>query len=315
MKFGLEMMNHIIDKITNEELPYLDSIVIGENSSGKTLLLKLFIEKIKDDRAVYFIDAVNRGFDVKKVSKINKKPVYKKTILDTRLQEVNFNLIDSFNCFGTLTERVEIIYQLYEKVVQDLFYELTNDRFKINYYDPIGEVDFGNGRGLLSNGYQAILRILLELLYYQDMVIETNSLQYAWIVIDELDEYLSPRYSAEILQFLKKVFPWGRWIVTTHSCDLVASSNDCNLIILDNGSYEVVDCNDYTSISEVQIIFDRVFGNHGILESEIENILRRLLNNKINGAWGEKDEECLEQIESRKLTASQQIIVRQIREW
>ena len=78
MKFGLEMMNHIIDKITNEELPYLDSIVIGENSSGKTLLLKLFIEKIKDDRAVYFIDAVNRGFDVKKVSKINKKPVYKK---------------------------------------------------------------------------------------------------------------------------------------------------------------------------------------------------------------------------------------------
>ena len=103
--------------------------------------------------------------------------------------------------------------------------------------------------------------------------------------------------------------------MTTHSCDLVASSNDCNLIILDNGSYEVVDCNDYTSISEVQIIFDRVFGNHGILESEIENILRRLLNNKINGAWGEKDEECLGQIESGKLTASQQIIVRQIREW
>ncbi len=315
MKFGLETMNHIIDKISNEELPYLDSIVIGDNSSGKTLLLKLFIEKIKNDKAVYFIDAVNRGFDVKKVSKINKKPAYKKTILETRLQEVNFNLIDSFNCFGTLTERVEIIYQLYEKVVQDLFYELTNDRFKIDYDDPIGEVDFGNGRGLLSSGYQAIIRILLELLYYQDMVIETNSLQYAWIVIDELDEYLSPRYSAEILQFLKKVFPWGRWIVTTHSCDLVAFSNDCNLIILDNGSYEVVDCNDYTSISDVQIIFDRVFGNHGILESEIENILRRLLNNKINGAWGEKDEECLENIGNEKLTASQQIIVRQIREW
>ena len=33
MKFGLETMNHIIDKISNEELPYLDSIVIGDNSS------------------------------------------------------------------------------------------------------------------------------------------------------------------------------------------------------------------------------------------------------------------------------------------
>lgn len=235
-------------------MPYIDSIVIGDNSSGKTLLLKLFIEKIKNDGSVYFIDAVNRGFDVKKISKTNKKPAYKKTILDTRLQEVNFNLVDSFNCFGTLTERVEIIYQLYEKEVQDLFYELTNDRFKIHYDDPTGEVDFGNGKGLLSSGYQAIIRILLELLYYQDMEIETNALQYAWVIIDELDEYLSPRYSAEILKFLKKTFQWGRWIVTTHSCDLVAATNDSNLIILDKGSYEVVDINDYTSISEVQIM-------------------------------------------------------------
>ena len=315
MKFGLEMMSHIIDKISNEELPYIDSVVIGDNSSGKTLLLKLFIEKLKNDRAVYFIDAVNRGFDVKKVSKTNKKPVYKKTILETRLQETYFNLVDSFNCYGTLTERVEIIYYLYEKEVQDLFFELTNDRFRIDYDDPLGEVDFGNGKGLLSSGYQAIIRILLELLFYQDMEIKTNALQYAWVVVDELDEYLSPRYSAAILKFLKKTFPWAGWVVTTHSCDLVASANDSNLIILDNNSYEVADSNDYTSISEVQIIFDRIFGNHGVFESETENILRRLLNNKINGAWGEKDEKCLKQIGTEKLTASQKIIIRQIREW
>ena len=214
-----------------------------------------------------------------------------------------------------MTERVEIIYQLYEKEIQDLFYELTSDRFKIHYGDPIGEVDFGNGRGLLSSGYQAIIRILLELLYYQDMEIERNTLEYAWVIIDELDEYLSPRYSAMILKFLKKRFPWARWIVTTHSCDLVASTNDSNLIILDNGNYEVVDTNDYTSISEVQIIFERIFGNNEISKSETENILRRLLNNRINGAWCVQDEACLAQIKSEKLTASQQIIVRQIQDW
>ena len=80
MKFGLEMINHIIDKIYKEELPYTDSIIIGENSSGKTLLLKLFIEKTKNDRAVYFIDAVNRVFDVKKVSKINKNQSIRKQL-------------------------------------------------------------------------------------------------------------------------------------------------------------------------------------------------------------------------------------------
>lgn len=94
------------------------------------------------------------------------------------------------------------------------------------------------------------------------MEIETNALQYAWIIIDELDEYLSPRYSAAILKFLKKTFPWGRWLVTTHSCDLVAAANDSNLIILDNGSYEVVDINDYTSVSEVQIILHQDAGHN-----------------------------------------------------
>ena len=81
------------------------------------------------------------------------------------------------------------------------------------------------------------------------MQIQKNALQNEWIIIDELDEYLSPKYSAAILEFLKKKFPWGRWVVTTHSCDLVAFTNNCNLIILDNGNFEVVDINDYTSIS------------------------------------------------------------------
>ncbi len=78
-----------------------------------------------------------------------------------------------------MTERIEIIYRLYEKETQELFYELTNDRFQVIYDNPIGEVDFGNGQGLLSSGYQAIIRILLELLYYQEMEIEKNSLHSA----------------------------------------------------------------------------------------------------------------------------------------
>ena len=31
MKFGPEILNQIIDKISNEELPYPDSIIIGDN--------------------------------------------------------------------------------------------------------------------------------------------------------------------------------------------------------------------------------------------------------------------------------------------
>ena len=204
MKYGGMTMNSIVEKMFERELPYVDNVIIGDNSSGKTLLLKLFIEKVRGNEAVYFIDSVNRGFDVKKISRTEKRPEYKKKILDTRLQEDFFNLVDSFNCYGTLTERVEMIYLLYEEEVQSLFYELTGDRFSLLSDNLSGEVDFGNGRGLLSSGYQALVRILLELVYYQDVEIKVKSLECSWIVIDELDEFLSPRYSAVILEFLKK---------------------------------------------------------------------------------------------------------------
>lgn len=87
------------------------------------------------------------------------------------------------------------------------------------------------------------------------------------------------------------------------------------MIILDGNNCEVIDINDYSTVSEVQIIFGRVFGDQVGLQSDTDNVLRRLLNNKLNRVWGGQDEECLDQIEKRKLTASQQIIVRQIREW
>lgn len=315
MRFGLEKISDIVEKIYEKELPYEDSVIIGDNSSGKTMLLKLFIEQAGSYENIYFIDAVNRGFDVKKISKMKKKPEYKTTILETRLRETHFNLLDSFNCYGTSTERIEMIYLLYEKEVQSLFYELTNDRFEIIYENPLGEVDFGDGRGLLSSGYQAVIRILLELLYYQDMEVEKRQMQYAWIVIDELDEFLSPRYSANFLQFLKKKFPWGKWLITTHSCDLVAFTQNANLVILENGSCEVIDINDYSSVSEVQIIFGRLFNISTNEESQKNIVLRRLLNNKMNHAWGQSDEECLKQIEEQELTASQRIILSEIRKW
>jgi len=185
------MLNDIIEKIDANELPYADNVVIGDNSSGKTMLLKLFIERVERKKNVYFIDAVNRGFDVKKISRTEKKPEYKRTILETRLREANFNLQDSFNCYGTSTERVEMIYQLYEKEVQNLFSEMTGDQFQVIYGDPLGEVDFEEGRGLLSSGYQAIVRMFLELLYYQDMEIEKKHLEDAWVIIDCL-LYTSP---------------------------------------------------------------------------------------------------------------------------
>lgn len=222
---------------------------------------------------------------------------------------------DSFNCFGTMTERIEQIYYPYEEKLQDLFEKLTDERFRLIPGDVFGEVEFKEGRGLLSSGYQAIVRILLELLYFQDKCVEEKGIERAVVIIDELDEFLSLGYAYKIFPFLKEQFPQMDFIVTTHSGDLVAGALNANLIVLDEKGYEVMDINDCQSISEVQIIFDRVFGGHMPQASETENILRRLFNNKINQAWTEGDQRQLEELKRENLTASQQLIYKQILEW
>lgn len=315
MKFGMDALVSISEKLLNRGLKYGDSVIIGENSCGKSLLLRLLVQKAGKTDSIYFLDAVNRGFDVGKVVRETKKPAYKRTIIDTRIQDDFFNLKDSFNCFGTMTERIEQIYYPYEEKLQDLFEKLTDERFRLIPGDVFGEVEFKEGRGLLSSGYQAIVRILLELLYFQDKCVEEKGIERAVVIIDELDEFLSPGYAYKIFPFLKEQFPQMDFIVTTHSGDLVAGALNANLIVLDEKGYEVMDINDCQSISEVQIIFDRVFGGHMPQASETENILRRLFNNKINQAWTEGDQRQLEELKRENLTASQQLIYKQILEW
>ena len=315
MKFGMDALVSISEKLLNRGLKYGDSVIIGENSCGKSLLLRLLVQKAGKTDSIYFLDAVNRGFDVGKVVRETKKPAYKRTIIDTRIQDDFFNLKDSFNCFGTMTERIEQIYYPYEEKLQDLFEKLTDERFRLIPGDVFGEVEFKEGRGLLSSGYQAIVRILLKLLYFQDKCVEEKGIERAVVIIDELDEFLSPGYAYKIFPFLKEQFPQMDFIVTTHSGDLVAGAQNANLIVLDEKGYEVMDINDCQSISEVQIIFDRVFGGHMPQASETENILRRLFNNKINQAWTEGDQRQLEELKRENLTASQQLIYKQILEW
>lgn len=66
MKFGRGSIGEIVDIIKTAKLPHSDTVIIGDNSSGKSLLLNKIIESQEKEKNLYFIDAVNRGFDVKR---------------------------------------------------------------------------------------------------------------------------------------------------------------------------------------------------------------------------------------------------------
>ena len=48
MQFGMDSLNSISQMLLSRKLKYDDTIIIGDNSSGKSLFLRLLIEKKKE---------------------------------------------------------------------------------------------------------------------------------------------------------------------------------------------------------------------------------------------------------------------------
>lgn len=322
MEYDDTKYKKLVELIVGDELKYGDCIIIGDNSSGKSWLLSEIVKKTikKRSKGIYFIDAVNRGFAPFYIinGHVKKKPdLSSEEVVRFRLKEEYFNVQDSFSPTKTGTEKVEEFYPWYEQRVQELFKGLTNESFSIVDDFGLGEVVFDNNVvGLLSSGYQALVRIFLELLYFEESNSATE-VKKPIVVIDEIDEFLSPRISSRIWHFLKEKFPEFRLVVSTHSADVVIGAEKANIITLDGNEFETLDAGDYSTTSEISIVFDRVFGDkRNIRGNGLNKVLRRLLNNKINNAWTDTDQNNYNNIIGRgDLSTSQKLILKQIEEW
>lgn len=321
MKKYQEMVDNCINAILNNRSPNANCIIIGDNSSGKSeILLKIIESQI--ETGVYFIDSVNRTFDISHVEIENDN--YKNLKMDSekvvyeRIQPYNFNVQDSFPVFS----RIEGLYMRYEAKLKELIGEFLDIDIDIRREVDIGVLEnvlYINGEKMcLSSGYQAILRIFIELLYFQDLV-NSNNLSNPLVIIDEIDEYLSPKNSASIFNFLVSKFQNFRFLVTTHSSDLIEHSSDFNLYILNNSTYEVYESSDLREVVDIDLIFENLFfanKNNNIPSSdEIDNQLRRLLNMKITDNWTDSLESEFNNIQVENLAPYQKLILKQIKEW
>lgn len=173
-------------------------------------------------------------------------------------------------------------------------------------------------RAKLSSGYQAIIRLFCEILYFCD-VMEERKWSEGLVVIDEIDEYLSPKYSAEIYNFLQKQFPKLVFLVTTHSLDLVKNSKHADLLILHDAEYEIHAGQELESTVSAESIFTDLFFEDRVIHPSdndpIDEKLRVLLNSRIAGVWDKEMQRELQEMEYGKLLPHQKMIYKQIEEW
>lgn len=312
------MLMEIKNKIVKENLKYKNSIIIGDNSSGKSELLKMYLQE--NNKICYFIDSVNRTFDYETIRKENLEQCQYENVVRYRLNENIFNLKDSFDIDRTATGFIEKIYLNFEKEIKEMIYEFLNVKFEIineenEYTGKICKLKINNEIDKLSSGYQAIIRIFLELLFFREVTKKSESCKV--VVIDEINEFLSTKNEERILPFIINKFSNMNFIITTHSADVIASAVDCNIIVIaGNNQYECLDGNDFTSTTDVREIFHKIYElNENNNIDDIEVILRNLLNCKISDTWTDVEEIKLSEIKEDCLTNSQKLMLKQIKSW
>ena len=318
------MLAIIVDKINMAKLSHKNSIIIGDNSSGKSEILKKLVN-INNSR-YYFIDTINRTFDVEKIfNSATELQNYNNVLCDShenvsiyRIQEDIFNLKDSFSMYGKgAGGYIESIFikhfdELKELVEEFLEIKIEIKKVKFGIFSEKDILVIDEEIQNLSNGYQAIIRLFLEILYVKN----NNDKNNITIVIDEIDEFLSPKNKAKILPFITKKFPEFSWIVTTHSANVISNAKDYNLIILKENNYEFLDSNDFITITDVQEVFKALYDKKRNDEKcNIDSVLRRLLSFKITDKWSEVEEQDLQKIKKHKLSNSQRLILHQIINW
>lgn len=312
MKFCQNVLNNAKNVILQRKMRHLHTILIGENASGKSEVLRETIEEmLSQKKRVYYIDSVNRYFDVSKVSTpySSIKNSSHESIVKIRLEKEYFNLKDTFCLFGTLNDRIELIYLEYEQKLQELLENFLGFSFEMKGIKE-KEVRIGSEEGVLSSGIQALVRIFLELLYLND-TLEDNIV----VVIDEIDEFLSPANAGKILNFLIDNFSNMEFLVSTHSIDLVKNTKSCNIMILYDEDIEVIDSDDFFDEYDVAALFERIFPIDAIKRDSVEEKLRILLNNRVSGVWTEDNNIELSRLETKNLTNSQKLLIQQIKGW
>lgn len=328
-------LKNIKNKILENQFKYLNHVIIGDNSTGKSELLIKVLEQIKEEKNFYFIDSINRTINKDKINSSEIKQNSHVNVLRRRLEKELFNLEDSFDMYGDGIASIEQIYLNYKEKVNDLFNKFTGNKLILKeskditgsiykslsiHVDNVG--DENNEIEKISSGYQAIIRIILEICYFVDMAKDIQKQLY--VVIDEINEFLSSKNEKLFVPFLLQEFPSLKFIITTHSPEVLSSLKDFNIIALisnkedeNNIGYECLDSNDYNTVTDAQELFLNIYNmNEAYSISDIESIARKLLNAKIYNTWNDEDERLLKYIKNKEeISISEQLLIRQIESW
>lgn len=310
----------LIDIVKGEsKFKYNNTLIIGKNGVGKSRLiyksLMKLIENNSDD--IYFIGVTNRTMSNPSSNFEHKNYLpseWKEDILKNRLDKNIYNKQDSLykqENKDVITNELIVNLKKYKKYIDACLnikfdvLEVEASKSLINNEEDSIKFTINDESIELSNGYQSIIRLLVESLY----AIRSGA---RFIFVDEIATSVDASKVRSLINFLqndfvellKKEFDDDMlnitWIWTTHNPYVIVSASSFNILYLEKSDYKILNSNNFkdmtdiirsfsyfqeTSMEEIKQnisiddfldkVEDKVFNEEKILKSEwrfIENI-------------------------------------------
>lgn len=267
-----EAAEEIYDKINYNQnfVAHNSLVIVGDNTSGKSSLLKLLLEKAdeEDREDIYYIDALNRiVVDVKEQKRDVTYSKYSvKEILKTRIQPHFFSNEDVFvdGARGGMVTFSELCkdenYRVYNELFNLFFKCCIEKRTEYDLLESEEENLFYNGIEInkISSSEAARIRLIMETNYAAVSKCKV-------VIIDEFDSHFDTDTLVGLINQMIEVFNDLRFIFVIHNFEVLVRLNNIDALIYNNDAtaqldLRMIDCNDITELGQLYKIRSRYMG-------------------------------------------------------
>lgn len=317
--FNIQDLAELIYKKTITGTNYFvhkSMVVVGNNSTGKSTLLKALLSKIINEGSdkFYYIDAQNRvvinssktefsirysEFDVRTILATRFRPDYfaKEDVFDTTYSGgvVTFSeLMSDLNVYNKLFKNFMSCDLKRGSLLRDDSFIEGNDT--LFYKD---DIDIGS----ISSSEAAKIRLIMEIHY-------ANNQGCKAVIIDEFDDHFDTENMISFMSKLKEYYSKLRFIFVIHNFEALVRLSGFDAIVYNNEKTTPVevlslDCNDITELGQVYKIRSRYIGKKNSSEVFLSECISDLVKcGKIN----EKNRKKILSTDREDLNAKERIL-------
>lgn len=218
------------------------------------------LKKKLDDRRCGYIGCLDSYMDVKSVQQwCLKQEIVTSNKGIVREYEMFKSIVAAF--MKEINELDDVPAICYSAQFDELVYRVNDTEM------PISK---------LSAGYQSLLWMMMDLAYRVCILnpeLKSREQIRGIVLIDEIDLHLHPKWQWNVIEALRKTFSNVQFVIATHSPIVISSSQNANLVLLDNAQkvsylpdcygYEVEDVLHYRQESvsrpkKVKVLVDEI---------------------------------------------------------